>query len=117
MNSGAGNDRYIEFASHTKDIESADYVSGEIEIRRLDTDRHGGLGGGVNDEITAPACFEQCLIVSNIGLDHLYSLAFQQVPVVISGLVDLVGRSEEHTSELQSRENLVCRLLLEKKKQ
>src|SRR5690606_41793898 len=29
---------------------------------------------------------------------------------------DLAGRSEEHTSELQSRENLVCRLLLEKKK-
>src|SRR5690606_41697619 len=26
-------------------------------------------------------------------------------------------RSEEHTSELQSRENIVCRLLLEKKKQ
>src|SRR5690606_40889430 len=29
----------------------------------------------------------------------------------------LGDRSEEHTSELQSRENLVCRLLLEKKKQ
>src|SRR5690606_41360636 len=28
----------------------------------------------------------------------------------------LIARSEEHTSELQSRENLVCRLLLEKKK-
>src|SRR6266511_4561759 len=28
----------------------------------------------------------------------------------------LAGRSEEHTSELQSRENLVCRLLLEKNK-
>src|SRR5690606_41014159 len=28
----------------------------------------------------------------------------------------LAFRSEEHTSELQSRENLVCRLLLEKKK-
>src|SRR5690606_40605616 len=28
----------------------------------------------------------------------------------------LLARSEEHTSELQSRENLVCRLLLEKKK-
>src|SRR5690606_40703981 len=27
-----------------------------------------------------------------------------------------IYRSEEHTSELQSRENLVCRLLLEKKK-
>src|SRR5690606_39304377 len=28
----------------------------------------------------------------------------------------VIIRSEEHTSELQSRENLVCRLLLEKKK-
>src|SRR5690242_21443172 len=30
--------------------------------------------------------------------------------------VAVVGRSEEHTSELQSHVNLVCRLLLEKKK-
>src|SRR5690606_40667936 len=29
--------------------------------------------------------------------------------------LDRADRSEEHTSELQSRENLVCRLLLEKK--
>src|SRR2546422_4800132 len=29
---------------------------------------------------------------------------------------DGIGRSEEHTSELQSRLHLVCRLLLEKKK-
>src|SRR5690606_41163477 len=29
----------------------------------------------------------------------------------------VLRRSEEHTSELQSRENLVCRLLLEKKKE
>src|SRR6202044_4283543 len=33
-----------------------------------------------------------------------------------SPLRGLSPRSEEHTSELQSRENLVCRLLLEKKK-
>src|SRR5690606_39410638 len=34
----------------------------------------------------------------------------------VSGLIETHnGRSEEHTSELQSRENLVCRLLLEKK--
>src|SRR5437868_8608322 len=31
-------------------------------------------------------------------------------------VTDLAGRSEEHTSELQSRFDLVCRLLLEKKK-
>src|SRR5690606_40060768 len=34
-------------------------------------------------------------------------------PVVLVSASD--KRSEEHTSELQSRENLVCRLLLEKK--
>src|SRR3712207_8336851 len=32
------------------------------------------------------------------------------------GRPDLAARSEEHTSELQSRQYLVCRLLLEKKK-
>src|SRR5690606_42096324 len=32
-----------------------------------------------------------------------------------AGSITRVNRSEEHTSELQSRENLVCRLLLEKK--
>src|SRR5690606_40755734 len=35
--------------------------------------------------------------------------------IVVEDVADL-WRSEEHTSELQSRENLVCRLLLEKKK-
>src|SRR2546430_9950477 len=34
-----------------------------------------------------------------------------------ASLADPVERSEEHTSELQSQSNLVCRLLLEKKKQ
>src|SRR5256885_5439180 len=36
---------------------------------------------------------------------------FESTPIVIDGV-----RSEEHTSELQSPCNLVCRLLLEKKK-
>src|SRR5690606_41571370 len=34
----------------------------------------------------------------------------------VRNTANLPLRSEEHTSELQSRENLVCRLLLEKKK-
>src|SRR5690606_13012539 len=42
-------------------------------------------------------------------------------PLSTGGVMDFYRglayeRSEEHTSELQSRENLVCRLLLEKKK-
>src|SRR5207302_8228142 len=35
---------------------------------------------------------------------------------LVANVSGLPVRSEEHTSELQSRENLVCRLLLEKKK-
>src|SRR5215208_8357531 len=38
-----------------------------------------------------------------------------QLPAVVDR-AGPVGRSEEHTSELQSRGHLVCRLLLEKKK-
>src|SRR5688572_31746503 len=38
------------------------------------------------------------------------------VMLVFSRPIDMSHRSEEHTSELQSQSNLVCRLLLEKKK-
>src|SRR5438046_4622846 len=45
------------------------------------------------------------------------SRAYEGSPVVPGKIVGLGGhmRSEEHTSELQSLTNLVCRLLLEKK--
>src|SRR3712207_7816821 len=39
-----------------------------------------------------------------------------QLANLVGHLHHLVERSEEHTSELQSRQYLVCRLLLEKKK-
>src|SRR5690606_41091450 len=42
-------------------------------------------------------------------------VTFQYQPELGTGRLLLGVRSEEHTSELQSRENLVCRLLLEKK--
>src|SRR2546430_13066538 len=61
-----------------------------------------------------------------------YTTLFRSLPPLPSGLRDLARlaggaregaaggsarlRSEEHTSELQSQSNLVCRLLLEKKK-
>src|SRR2546421_6998780 len=50
-------------------------------------------------------------------------LAIQPIPILRAGLLRnpsfggrVAERSEEHTSELQSRSDLVCRLLLEKKK-
>src|SRR5437588_3975675 len=46
------------------------------------------------------------------GFDHRRDVHARTLPLV--GLAD--ARSEEHTSELQSHSDLVCRLLLEKKK-
>src|SRR2546427_9132856 len=44
-------------------------------------------------------------------------MTLRQVEQVKQEFVRIItGRSEEHTSELQSQSNLVCRLLLEKKK-
>src|SRR2546427_8114679 len=43
-------------------------------------------------------------------------MAWSQAVANDSNLREAAGRSEEHTSELQSQSNLVCRLLLEKKK-
>src|SRR3712207_8589382 len=51
------------------------------------------------------------------GVQHLVA-DDDRVEVEAGGLrVPAAVRSEEHTSELQSRQYLVCRLLLEKKKQ
>src|SRR2546422_3257513 len=41
---------------------------------------------------------------------------YTRVPSTLRAAATLTVRSEEHTSELQSRLHLVCRLLLEKKK-
>src|SRR3712207_8880052 len=51
-------------------------------------------------------------IAKNQFLNHISTRGLSQK---IRGR-DVFGRSEEHTSELQSRQYLVCRLLLEKKK-
>src|SRR6266498_5458175 len=55
----------------------------------------GGLGGGFN-----------LLPGENV----------KELDPNVAALVNALTRSEEHTSELQSRPHLVCRLLLEKKK-
>src|SRR3712207_7538358 len=53
------------------------------------------------------------LVVTVLGLLGWLGTYFVQL-LVLPGVPQ--GRSEEHTSELQSRQYLVCRLLLEKKK-
>src|SRR5947207_12332754 len=53
------------------------------------------------------------ILKKQLGLD----LSLHQIPQILSVTVfEKTLRSEEHTSELQSHSDLVCRLLLEKKK-
>src|SRR2546430_5541717 len=50
------------------------------------------------------------------GMDQKKGPRNSRVSGGLRGRIRGDGRSEEHTSELQSQSNLVCRLLLEKKK-
>src|SRR2546427_7382330 len=54
--------------------------------------------------------------VAHDGVARHGAAALRVVDGALVGAVQQHGRSEEHTSELQSQSNLVCRLLLEKKK-
>src|SRR5690242_21123261 len=57
----------------------------------------------------------QCGYVRDSRLESFRTIAFS-VSWPLPEVENRVPRSEEHTSELQSHVNLVCRLLLEKKK-
>src|SRR5688572_31875781 len=69
------------------------------------------------------AVFDRGIFASDIyAAAHVLGRATSQGIVVagndeaVRAIVGAAIRSEEHTSELQSQSNLVCRLLLEKKK-
>src|SRR5256884_8452516 len=71
-----------------------------------------------NFTATPPGVLQFWMRHAGEGMSDLYdkiksNVAFRKEMAEKAGL----GRSEEHTSELQSRLHLVCRLLLEKKKQ
>src|SRR2546430_7946685 len=69
------------------------------------------------DDRSGPAILLDCRVARTIGfcsvLPSAAGAGFAQAWI---GSGERVRRSEEHTSELQSQSNLVCRLLLEKKK-
>src|SRR5437868_9525389 len=57
----------------------------------------------------------QVAVITEADLANISVVESRPMPEVDSA-TDLTSRSEEHTSELQSRFDIVCRLLLEKKK-
>src|SRR2546427_8143959 len=63
------------------------------------------------EDLTTALAAAGCRVKTGVAPEMIAGLAF------ISGATPVLTlRSEEHTSELQSQSNLVCRLLLEKKK-
>src|SRR5436309_11094622 len=81
--------------------------------------RSGGAGGGkaVRRGDATPSVPSPAEDSPSWPRAHAWKACWGQ-PLASSNLASSAEgrRSEEHTSELQSRENLVCRLLLEKKK-
>src|SRR3989475_8624883 len=76
----------------------------------------GHLGAVLDDQSVRPELRERLFEpdVPELLQHHRDEAGVQQVEHRV--LVPASSRSEEHTSELQSQSNLVCRLLLEKKK-
>src|SRR5690606_41836720 len=73
------------------------------------------VGEAVN---VPPADYRRGELFVRFSADTLDSIAFPREGLLASAewrgaSTGMLARSEEHTSELQSRENLVCRLLLE----
>src|SRR5690606_27427436 len=87
------------------------------------TQANPGLAKGLNQLATVLQSKQADIAQMAQGAALLQTLAqapgmeaYRENLLALSAGLGELGRSEEHTSELQSRENLVCRLLLEKKK-
>src|SRR3712207_8315728 len=76
--------------------------------------RSNGPLHGLQDVQVGPSCVigMDAALHAHFGAAALPGLAAARGDLLVR---QVVGRSEEHTSELQSRQYLVCRLLLEKK--
>src|SRR5215475_15881474 len=92
-------------------------VSGELGLRRFLEDA-GHTLVVTSDKEGPDSVFEQELPDADVVISQPFWPAYLTRERIAKArnlkLVITAGRSEEHTSELQSRENLVCSLLLEK---
>src|SRR2546427_8115645 len=96
-------------------------MNGGLSSTTADAPNVGGMRGPIVAAISdcpytaVMASMRTLIVVVAAALVPVAALGGGQ-PVRVPRDSALVVRSEEHTSELQSQSNLVCRLLLEKKK-
>src|SRR2546422_5930869 len=82
----------------------------------LGVGRMGGLAGNSSGDIFIAFSTANQRASRDSGLAQVAMISNDQITPLFEATVQATERSEEHTSELQSRLHLVCRLLLEKKK-
>src|SRR5207247_9406659 len=118
---GAGADPVVGREAALEDTDKIIEVLEGADMVFVTTGLGGGTGTGGAPIIASLATELNALTVAVVTKPFHFEgrRRMQQAEQGLSELqecVDTVIRSEEHTSELQSRVDLVCRLLLEKKK-
>src|SRR6266540_6676209 len=95
-------------------------------VNRVGFEQLGGQGAGIEfwghsfvcdpfGVVVAEAAEDEALVLAQVDLARIEEVR-RNWPFLRDRRTDAYSRSEEHTSELQSHHDLVCRLLLEKKK-
>src|SRR5690554_7661973 len=108
-------------------IEGLERVKNSFNSYPLDRVALAGATDAFEDKAYFDECCEKVIATRSVLTEALQKLGFEVLPSAANFVfarhsqhqaADLAAglRSEEHTSELQSRPHLVCRLLLEKKK-
>src|SRR5690606_39729530 len=105
MEAEAALPRILEFVAENRGKVPLVYSSADPEAVTAAQERHGREALAI--------LFER--FFADLALAAI-EMGFRRIVVAGGETSGAVARSEEHTSELQSRENLVCRLLLEETK-
>src|SRR5690606_40386277 len=85
--------------------------------RQIPSTRHSTIRPAISrSEFSGSTAAKYAAPASSVSR-HSLTIHLNSLTLVASPILPFSLRSEEHTSELQSREKLVCRLLLEKKKE
>src|SRR5690554_7385942 len=109
IKSETGKDRSKRFTPGIYDVSDKNYIhtnsSGSWVVKELGS-----------DAILFDDCNESFHCERSEGYVGFFKRDQNNTFTILLTLGNMIDRSEEHTSELQSRPHLVCRLLLEKKK-
>src|SRR5690606_40469363 len=107
---------HLFFDTFDRYVRQLTYITDEIHYFRNVLNQYGEAPQRLEDMMELAACGKWRLFSARY---HRYEEAEADAAYHVKFISESgrFERSEEHTSELQSRENLVCRLLLEKKNQ